>query len=95
MENQITPEQQKQLDKLGKRFVIKSLWTGIHHALMAIAMNVILLMAIDLSTDGNSDGGLLFVGSVIIGLFILRRMRSAVNQDAIKLHEEAKKIIKK
>ncbi len=89
---QITPEQQKQLDKLGAKFLAKSFWNGIHHGLMAVVMNILLFMG--LSISGGLDGPFLMIGSVVIGIFVFRRMFSIIRQDNLALHEAAKKIIK-
>jgi len=89
--DKITPEQQKQLNKLGVKMLAKSFWTGMHHALMAIAMNIVLLMGV---VALGGDKSILMVGAVVIGFFTFRRMHSIVAQDSVKFHEEAKKIIK-
>lgn len=90
--DQITPEQKKQLDKLGAKFLAKQFWNGIHYGLLAAAMNIVMFMGVNLLLEG--DGTALMVGSVAIGIFTFTQMLSVTREDAAKLHEDAKKIIK-
>jgi uncharacterized membrane protein len=92
MEHEITPEKKRQLDKLGMAFMIKSMWSGVTHAIMAILMNVILVMGVEVFFDGNKTIGV--IGSIAIGIFVFRRMLSVFASDFKKLSEAAKKIIK-
>lgn len=89
---EITIEQQKRLNKLGTKLFIQSFLTGIHHAALAVIMNVILLWA-SLSLLSNPATAIL-VGSVAIGFFTFRRMHSVIKQDHVKFREEVKKIVK-
>jgi hypothetical protein len=92
MMDQITPEQKKQLDKLGQKFLAKSFWNGIHYGFMAAVMNILLYMGAAIFFDGDST--LLMVGSLVIGIFVTRSLMSVFREDALKLQEDAKKIIK-
>lgn len=92
MMTEITPEQRKQLEKLGAKLFAKSFWNGIHHALMAVVMNVILFMAVH--TFLNGEMAVVLTGSVVIGIFTMRRMHGITTKDIVKFQEEAKKIIK-
>jgi hypothetical protein len=89
--DQITPEQKKQLDRLGAKFLAMSLWNGIHYGLLAATLNIVLFMGVSIFLDG--DSGALMVGSLVIGICIFNRMLTVTKQNAIKLREDAKKII--
>lgn len=90
---EVTPEQKKQLEKLGAKLFAKSFWNGIHHALMAVVMNIVLFMAVQTFLEGNAAIGM--IGAVAIGIFTMRRMHSVITQDIIKFQESAKKILQK
>ncbi len=92
MKYEITPEKQRKLDKLAARFFAKSLWTGMHHGLMAVVMNIILVMGVATFFERNEAA--VMVGSVLIGIFVFRRMFFVVKQNLESLNQEATKIIK-
>lgn len=92
MNQQLTPEKRKQLEKLGAKFLAKSLWNGMQHGLMAVLMNFILVMGVSIYFDGSEMMNLL--GCVMIGYFILKRMLSTFHRDTAKFKQAAQEIIK-
>lgn len=93
MKQEITPEKQRELDKLARGFIAKSLWNGMHHGLMAVVMNIVLVMGVAILFD--RDTTVATIGSVVIGIFVFRRMLQIHAQDFKQLHADAEKIIKK
>ena len=90
-QTQLTPEQRTILNKLAKKLFFQSLLTGLHHALIAVAMNFILTMIV--KTYANGSQGLTFFGSLGIGIFVLQRMFGINRERHAKFIAEAKEII--
>jgi hypothetical protein len=90
MENEITTEQKKSLNKLGNRFFAQSVFNGASHALMLCLINFILVMAQQIFDLDSTLGLILSVGS---GFFVIRRMFSINKENYDRFNQEAKKII--
>lgn len=90
-QTQITSEQRTILKKLTKKIFFQSLLTGLHHALIAIIMNFILMMIVN--TYANGSQNLIVFGSFGISIFILRRMFSINRERHAKFIAEAKENI--
>lgn len=92
MENKITPEKKVALNKSAAKFLAKSLWNGIHHALLAMVMLFIVVM-VNLTYFNNDSVAGMF-GSFAVGFFIIRRVLRTSSEDFKKFNEEVKSIIK-
>lgn len=67
-----TEEQNKKYKKILMIFMLKSLWNGVQHGVMAIVMNFILAMACVTFFDG--DDAITLIGGVAICLFVFIRL---------------------
>jgi len=92
-QEQVTPEQQKQLNKLALFFILKSLWNGASGAVLIILMNFVMFFGISVMLDGNQ--AIMMVLSIAIAFFGFRRITKACDRDLLDLMEKAEKILKK
>lgn len=92
---QITEEQKKEIRKISAKFALRSSWNGIHHGFMAIAMNVVFIMAMMTFFDKDTAASSQFFGSVAIGIFVLNRCFRIQRQNMIDFKESISKILKK
>lgn len=88
MKKELTPEQQKQIDKLGLKFLLSSIFNTFHHVVMLIAMNFIIATASVLLESKF----VLYAGAIGAGIFVFRRMMSIAKESHDRLIQEAKKI---
>jgi hypothetical protein len=91
MSLKITPEQQKQLDKAGGRFLRRCFLTGVHTGLLAIAMNIVIGMASYTFLEGSVTP--VYIGAFLVGIFSMRRIRSLMAQHHDRLIQEIKTIV--
>lgn len=90
MEVEVTPEQQKELNKIGMKYLFRNFINGVHHSLMLITVNFILIMGIPLM-DGPM--WLVYLLSAASAFFIFRRMNSISKASHDRLLQEIKKIV--
>lgn len=88
----LTPEQEKKLGRLGFKFLGTQLLNGVHHALMLILINFILVMAVSVTELPEQ---VLYLGTILSALFIFRRMFSINKENYDRFIKEIKKITEK
>lgn len=89
-ETELTPEQRKALEKLGLKFLAKSLLTGAHHALMLVVMNFITTTFVVLTQLPEFT---MYIFSAAVAIFVFKRMFSITKENHDRLILEAKKIV--
>lgn len=88
---EITKEQYEQLMLLKRQNTVKNILTGIHSALIAVALNLILYMAQEVYAPDDKNIGIF--GSFLIGLFVIRRMAKILNERSQEYSDKIKSII--
>ena len=88
-EKALTPEQIKALDKLSRNFLLGSVLTGVYHAIMLTLMNVVITLAV-LALELPEL--FMYVGAIVAGVFVFRRMLSITKEKHDRLSLEVKKI---
>lgn len=87
-----TPEQQKQIDGLSRKYFFLGIFNGFHHAAMLIMINMIIYAAMTLIKASESASIIL---SLFAAFFILKRMHSTVDESHDRFTQEVKKITEK
>ena len=90
-EKKITKEQYLQLIAIKKQQTWKDFLTGVHSAMIAFALNLILYMAQQVYVPDSP--GLGIIGCVAVGIFTLRRMSKILEEHRIEASDKMKNVI--
>ena len=88
----LTPEQQKQIKKISKRFLISSVLRGVSGFVTIFLLNIVISMANALFFQSKGFG---LVASVAAAVYVLLDLSSKNVASADKMREDVKKVVEK